>query len=228
MAPLEIKSKYTRQSPKSDLSLTGFTLIELLIALSIFAVVAVTLYSTFLAGISIWKRSGDKSGIYQDIRGVFVDMARDLKNMLYFTKDKESAYVFKGEPKKVVFMTLGEYSSEKMEAGKEIIRISYFFDDAKGELIKESADISVGFDTDKAEKEALLKNVLDFKFEYCYYSGDEEEPYLWQEEWKDEDERIPRGVRITAFLKGVKAGEGTSKVRRVIFIPTGVLGKKEL
>src|SRR3972149_5589222 len=102
----------------------SFTFIELLIALSIFAVVAVTLYSTFFAGISVWKRSGDSSGIYQDIRIVFDDMARDLKNMIYFTKEKESAYAFTGMPQQIAFMTLAEYASEKMTAGKELVKIS--------------------------------------------------------------------------------------------------------
>ena len=216
----------------------GFTLIELLIALSIFAVIAVTMYSTFFAGISVWKRSGDNSGIYQDIRVSFDDIARDLKNMIYFTKDEESAYAFVGMPQKVIFMTLDEYATESMEAGKEVVKVSYSFDDAKGELIKERSDISAGFDIEKAVKETLLKNVEDFKFEYCYHSGDEEEPYLWQEEWKDEEERIPRGVRVTAFFsakggsasggKGAKSGIDASKTRRVIFIPTGILGEKEL
>src|SRR3989338_7576018 len=139
----------------------GFTIIELLIALSIFAVIAVTLYSTFFAGISVWKRSEDKSGTYQDIRVVFDDIARDLKNMVYFTKEKESAYVFVGMPKKVIFMTLEEYATESMESGKEVARVSYSFDDTKGELIGERAGILVGFDTEKAEDEPLLKDVED-------------------------------------------------------------------
>src|SRR3989338_1610057 len=134
------------------------------------------MYSTFFAGISVWKRSGDNSGIYQDIRVSFDDIARDLKNMIYFTKDEESAYAFVGMPQKVIFMTLDEYATESMEAGKEVVKVSYSFDDAKGELIKERSDISAGFDIEKAVKETLLKNVEDFKFEYCYYSGDEEEP----------------------------------------------------
>lgn len=206
----------------------GFTLIELLIALSIFAVLAVTLYSTFFAGVSVWRRSGDNSGAYQEIRVVFDDIARDLKNMIYFTKDEESSYVFVGAPQKVIFMMLGEYATESMKAGRELVKISYFFDDAKGELVRAEAGISLGFDIEKAEREVLLGKLEDFKFEYCYNSGDDEEPYLWQEEWQDEDGKTPRGIRITAFLKNAPAGEKAAKVSRVIFIPTGVLGKKEL
>ena len=68
----------------------GFTIIELLIALSIFAVIAVTLYSTFFAGISVWKRSGDKSGTYQDIRVVFGGMGRRaLKKIFFFLEEGE-------------------------------------------------------------------------------------------------------------------------------------------
>lgn len=206
----------------------GFTLIELLIAFSIFAVIAVTLYSTFFAGISVWKRSGESSDIYQDIRIALDDIARDLKNMLYFTKDKESSYIFSGTAEETVFMTLAEGASEEMTAEKEIVKTSYSFDAAKGELVREAAGIALGFDTDRAEKEVLLKGVQDFGFEYCYDSGDDDEPYLWQAEWKDDDMKTPRGVRVTIFLKGGKGARDAAKISRVIFIPTGVLGKKEL
>ncbi|MDD5680592.1 MAG: prepilin-type N-terminal cleavage/methylation domain-containing protein [Candidatus Omnitrophica bacterium] len=206
----------------------AFTFIELLIALSIFAVVAVTLYSTFFAGLSVWKRSGDGSDVYQDIRTVFDDMARDFRNMIYFTKDKESMYIFSGMPKEIILMTLEEGASEKMEPYREVVKVTYSFDDTKGELIRQRAALAFGFDLKKAEKEVLLKDLGDFKFEYCYYSGDEDEPYLWQEEWKDEDEKTPRGIRITAVLKNGKGGEEMSKITRVIFIPTGILGKKEI
>jgi len=206
----------------------GFTVIELLIALSIFAVIAVTLYSTFFAGISTWKRSGDNTGIYQDIRVAFDDIARDLKNMIYFTKDDESAYIFSGTSEQVIFMTLEESISEKTEPQRELVRIAYSFDNAKGDIVRETAGILLGFDTKKAEKEILLKNVEDFKIEYCYFSGDEDDPYLWQEEWKDEEVKTPRGIRITASLKGSKSSREASKITRIVFIPTGVLGKKEL
>ena len=206
----------------------AFTVIELLIALSIFSVIAITLYSTFFAGISTWKRSGDNTGIYQNIRVTFDDIARDLKNMIYFTKDDESAYIFSGTSEQVIFMTLEEGISEKTEPQRELVRIAYSFDNAKGDIVREIAGISLGFDTRKAEKEILLKNVEDFKVEYCYFSGDEDDPYLWQEEWSDEEVKTPRGVKITASLKGGKGSKETSKITRIVFISTGVLGEKEL
>ena len=38
-------------------SLTGFTFIELIIAVTIFAIIAVSIYSTFNAGISVWLKT---------------------------------------------------------------------------------------------------------------------------------------------------------------------------
>jgi type II secretion system protein J len=206
----------------------SFTLIELLIALSIFAVIAVTLYSTFFAGISVWRRSGEGSDAYQDMRTAFDDIARDLKNMAYFTKNKDSIYAFSGLSKEIILMTLEEGATEKMEPSREVVKVSYLFDEAKGELNRRAAGIASGFDLKKAGVETLLKGVADLKFEYCYDSGDEDEPYLWQEEWKDENAKTPRGVRITASIKSGKMAKEMPKVTRVVFIPTGVLGKKEL
>lgn len=214
---------------KRGLFLTGFTIIELLIALSIFAVIAVTLSSAFFAGLSVWKRSsGAKSDVYQDIGIVFDEMASELRNMVYFTKDEESLYAFSGTPDSITFMTLEEYSSEKMEPGREIVKVQYSFDDTKGGIIRRSAGFLTGFNIDSSEKEVLLKDVDDFKVEYCYDSGDEDEPYLWKGEWRDSDLRTPRGIRMTAFIKGRSSAGKISGITRIVFISTGILGKKEI
>jgi len=205
----------------------GFTFIELLIAVSIFAVAAIALYSTFFAGISVWRRSGKSGDIYQDIRFVVEDMTKDFKNTIYYTKEKESIFRFSGTAEEVAFVTLEGLFLEKDVSRKELVKVAYRFDDGRGELIMARADKSIGFDIKKAKEEILLKDVEDFKFEYCYDSGDEDKPYLWKEEWKDENLRIPRGIRVSFRIKAEKEKEPL-KFTKTIFIPIGVLGEKEV
>lgn len=206
----------------------SFTLIELLIALSIFAVVAIALYSTFSAGIAVWRRSSEGRDAYQNVKFIFDDITKDLKNALYLGKNEESMYAFSGASSEIIFMTLEDTSSEEEGPQKEIVKLAYKYDGEQSELIRLRADISTGFDIKRGEKEILFKNIEEFKFEYCYDSGDEDNPYLWKDEWENEDIRIPRGVRITVLTKVGKTEKKTSKFIKTVFIPTGILGEKEL
>jgi len=205
----------------------GFTLIELFIAISIFSVVAIALYSTFFAGISVWKRSGESENIYQSVKFLLDDMAKDLKNVIYYTKDAESIFGFLGKNDEIVFITLEDTSQAGDTPQKELVKVVYRFDGEQDELIRIKAEKSSGFSAEKAEKEVLLKGIKDFKFEYCYDSGDEDEPYLWKEEWEDEDSRIPRGVRVSFLIKTEKEKKEL-KFTKTMFVPIGVLGEEEV
>ena len=65
-----------------------------------------------------------------------------------------------------------------------------------------------------------------FTFEYCYDSGDEDEPYEWEDEWDDEKLRVPRGVKVAAAIKNEATGKNALKFTEIIFAPTGVLGEE--
>ena len=206
----------------------GFTFIELLIAVSIFAVVAIALYSTFFAGISVWKRSGEDGNIYQDARFVFDDITKDLKNSLYGGEDEKSAFAFSGNAQEIIFITLEPLFFEEDISRKELVKVAYSVDGEEGQLIRRMAGKSLGFDIEKAEKEILLKDVEEFTFMYCYDSGDEDEPYIWKEEWDDEKMRVPRGVKVSFSIKAEEGKKKAPEFSKIIFVPTGVLGEKEL
>jgi type II secretion system protein J len=215
---------------------SGFTLIELFIAISIFAVVAIALYSTFFAGISVWRRSGKGGDIYHNIRIVFDDMTKELRNTINMyanvediktiEEEGESSYAFSGGPDEIAFITLeGPFLEDDIHQ-KELVKVIYRFDRTAGELIRVIADKPIGFDIEKGKKEVILSNVENFKFEYCYGLDDEFEPYLWKEEWEDEEMRIPRGVRVTFNIKTERIKKPL-EFSKTIFVPTGVLGEEE-
>ena len=210
---------------------TGFTLIELLIAISIFAVVAIALYSTFFAGIAVWRRSSEGGNIYQDIRLIFADMTKDLRNIIYMYNEKkeESMYTFSGVSEEVVFVTLEASPFEEDISRKELVKVVYRFDKDVSALIRIRADKSIGFDIEKAEKEVLLKGIEEFKFEYCYDSDDEFDPYLWKEEWegKEFDFKPPQGIRVTFLVKAERKRKPL-KFSKTIFVPIGVFEKEPI
>ncbi len=206
----------------------GFTFIELLIAVSIFTVVAIALYSTFFAGISVWKRSIEGGNIYQDLRFAFDDITRDLRNTVCCSKDEESIFAFSGTAGEIIFITLESAFSEEDIMRRELVKTAYRFDEEASGIIRIEAGKSLGFDIEKGEKEVLLNNVEEFTFEYCYATGDDDDPYEWKEEWVDEKMRVPRGVKVTFLIKAEKGEKETLKFTKIMFIPIGVLGEKEI
>jgi len=206
----------------------AFTLIELLIAVSIFAVVAVALYSTFYAGVSIWRRSSEGGDIHQQIKYALDDVTRELRNAVYITSDEESIYVFSARYDEISFVSSeGSYTEGDAMPLRELVKIKYEFDDKEGQLIRMRAGKPLGFDIEKAEKEVVLGGIEGFKLNYCHSSGEKFEPYLWEEEWEDGESRIPRGVRL---IMTVRAGESREPIEltKTIFIPTGILGEKKV
>ena len=60
----------------------GFTLLELLVAVTIFSIVAVALYSSFYAGIRILRRTQEAIKLHQNLRLVTEELSLDLRNSL--------------------------------------------------------------------------------------------------------------------------------------------------
>lgn len=192
---------------------SAFTFIELLIAITIFSIIAVSVYSVFNAGIRIWLRTNPIVEDNQAMRIYFNMASLDLKNAVTYTNTGTN---FEGEPKRISFMALIDTADDKTPLHTELSRVVYCFDkDAKAikRLVAAKED---GLDEAYAKGQELLRGAKeeDFGFEYCYkepYPG-AEFAYKWKDTWQDEA-KIPRGVRI-------KLGE----FKKVIFIPTGELG----
>src|SRR5437899_12332328 len=79
----------------------GFTLIELLVSLTIFAVIAVAVYSAFAGGVGAWRRAQEFSSTYQTARLVLDDLANELKNAVVV-----SGTAFVGEAQGRPFLTV--------------------------------------------------------------------------------------------------------------------------
>lgn len=191
----------------------AFTFIELLIAVTIFSIIAVSVYSVFNAGIRVWLRTNPIVEGNQAMRILFNTASLDLKNAVAYTNTGTN---FKGEPKKISFMTLIDVAGDKTPLHTELARVVYCFDKDTKAIKRLVAAKDEGLDETKARGQEFLRDTKeeDLGFEYCYeetYSGTEF-AYKWKDTWQDEA-KIPRGVRI-------KLGE----FRKAIFIPTGELG----
>ena len=215
----------------------AFTFIELIIAVTIFAIIAVSIYSTFNAGIRMWLATSPMIEADQGMRIFFNTSSLELKNVVaYYPKltsatssfaptsfssfGTEEPLNFEGEPDRISFMTIVNVSGPDGRTRGEIVRIAYIYDKTNKTVKRFIATKSEGFDEAKATSIEMLNNIeeKDFGFEYCYKSmiSNSDYEYEWRDAWEGKNvQKIPRGVRI-------KAGE----YKKTVFIPTGVLGEE--
>ena len=181
----------------------GFTLVELLIAVGIFGVVAISIYSSFGAAIKVWRHGEEIIESNQNLRLGLNEMSKDLKNIIFF-----DSIEFEAQGGSVTFPSL---------SGDDIIKISYNLDGDKGVLIKATAGRKDGFDLEAGVTEELISTVKAISFSFPYEGLEE---YECRSEW-DSELGIPRGIKIKVDLED---GKG---IMKTVFIPMGVLGANE-
>jgi prepilin-type N-terminal cleavage/methylation domain-containing protein len=211
----------------------AFTFIELIIAVTIFAIIAVSIYSTFSAGIKIWLRTSPMIEENQARRVFFNTIALDLKNAVAyydvssvlskpgFGQEYEGKINFTGMPDKISFMTIISISDPDAGLREELARVTYFYDSETKTIKRLVATRLEGLNESSAKPTDMLANVgkKDFGFEYCYKNIISNSDYEceWKDAWEDKNVlKIPRGIRI-------KLGEA----RKLVFIPSGSLGEEK-
>lgn len=211
----------------------GFTFIELIIAITIFSIIAVSIYSVFRAGVRLWSRTNPIIQANQSTRYFFNTISTDLKNSVSynaisqgpktFGSSEEGSANFEGEEQKISFMTLVDVSAGSALPHTELARVIYSFDKSKKTVKRAVATKAEGLSEPLAKVADILNDIddKDFGFEYCYkvaFSPTEYD-YEWKDTWSDEDRdkgKIPRGVKVKAGVYD-----------KTIFIPTGRLGGKD-
>lgn len=199
----------------------GFTFIEMIVAVTIFAIIAVSIYSTFRAGVRLWSGVSPIINDKQSLRFFFNTISRDLKSSLAYSKEGVN---FEGENKKMSFITVIETSGQGPASTRmELARVIYKLDGASGSVKRGVATKLEGLSEDYAKFSNILNGIddKDSGFEYCYKIGSSptEYEYGWKDEWDEKDRdsgKIPRGIRINIGDKS-----------KVIFVPTGRLGGED-
>jgi len=182
----------------------GFTLIELLITVSIFSVIALSLYSVFNTGLFSYRRIKESLSVHQAARKIFSRISLDLKNSFAFS-DVEARFVGKGN--EIAFLSLvgGSFSSVsyRLEQGK-LLRLCK----------KDSESLN------SIQPRIIAKQITDLNFSYAFLTGDERF-YDWKDDWGEEErDKIPLAVKIKLILKE-KLPKETRDVEfeKVVFLP---------
>jgi type II secretion system protein J len=209
----------------------GFTLLELLIAVSIFSVIAVALYSSFSAGIRIMRRSEAAMEFHQGLRLALSEVSLDLRNSLPAEihrgaeegvpgEEEEPVYYFLGDAKSFRFVTVRDIY-ERGRLRREICNVRYYLSGGGGgTFMRQTTYQGKGYSDGSAREDELAGGVDDIEMLYSYEPEDEDSPPVWLNYW-EEEEKIPLGVRIS--LKIREAGS-IGELVKTVYIETGELG----
>lgn len=165
---------------------SSLTLIELLVALSIFSLVSMGVYSVFSTAVNTHKRLREYTKLYPQIRITLEEISHDLKNAFSYSKKKS---YFQGEEKNISFMSLSSVWN-KMERKNTICYITYTFENHALKRLKALGRQSLSPKV-LGPSEVLIENINDINF---YYGKREEENYSWQRQWAENF--LPSAVMI--------------------------------
>ena len=183
----------------------AFTLIELLITVSITAMVALAVFSTFAAGFKTYAKVKDYNTLQTDVLLASQKLENDLRNTFGF-----SGIGFAGERKKISFAGMVNRNSS-------LGRISYLFDiGSGGALIKTEQPYSTALLENKPEETVskALAAVKDVDFSY-YYFDPATHKYDYKYSWS-EAEGIPMAVKIKIIYQSENKD---LQLEKNVFIP---------
>lgn len=192
-------------------TLKGFTFLELLIAVTIFSIVAVAVYSSFNVGIRAWRKTEESYKVRQETRHALDKLGRDLRCAVNFTRkgpDGSPVASFGGSSAEVSFW-------RALKGG--VFKITYLLDKKALYYILQTYKEATGGES--GSRSLLASGVSDFKLRYAYRDGDK---IVWQDDWESKDSDIPTGVKASLFY-GADNGGQPVEFADTILIPTGIL-----
>ncbi len=207
---------------KKHIANKGFTFVELMIAITIFSIIAISIYSAFGTGIRVWRQGENSIAFNQDLRLALEDLAVELKNAINYSQD-DPLLGFNGLEKEIRFLTL-----LNQEGGRKLCVVSYFINEEKGGILsfkRAQADQLAGFEIDKSKGEIVISNISDVSFSYAYDTKDEANPYEWLGVWEN-SKIVPRGIKVFFKIKNPDNKASEEVYTKMIFIPSGTLGEK--
>jgi prepilin-type N-terminal cleavage/methylation domain-containing protein len=170
----------------------AFTLVELLIAVSIFSVVSIAIYSVFSSGTAILRRVKNIDLAQQKILLKTESLARQLRQQPACRKQ-----LFLGAETKISFPSnVDSFPS----------RVTYYFDedlsclmrviDRLDKIITPEGKLDSQL---KAKPSVFLNKVKEVKLSYLYLDTKKNE-YNWADEWKEN--YLPVAVRFMINVEG--------------------------
>ena len=172
---------------KSSSNRLAFSLVELLIAVLIFSVVIIAIYSTFSGGISLFRKIINVDISRQKVLLKIERFAREVRQQIPCR-----SFLFFGSKVRLSFSGLSDFLPS---------RITYYYDNQANALYRVieplseittntgSIDLKVKADSSRV----FLKNIKEVNFSYLFLDLKSND-YIWVEEWPFD--YLPIAVKI--------------------------------
>ncbi len=196
---------------------SGFTLLEMLIAVSIFAMIATVIFSSFNVGIGAWERGERDSALYQKLRATADLLHREITSAHpYFITpgelDTHKKYmIFFGASDSLQFVSQSDL--HKRTGGLSLLEL--WVDEDRGLMIGEEAALISSYSEledinlrDEDRSHVLCPEVKKVVFRYFEREKPDEEGE-WVDRWdpRDKSFRLPVAVEVVMMLRDVRENE---------------------
>ena len=189
----------------------GFTLIEMILAVSIFSMVVVIIFSSFRIGLGSWEKGEKDIEFFQTVRSsadlLYREIGSTFPYRLYPGKlDKHKQfYAFFGQPDSLKFVSYA--SMNKRESGLSLLEI--WIDEENGLMLGEDAalvsNMSALNDIDLRDADravVICPEVKKINFRY-FDRKRREEDGEWSDRWNPQDKIERKKPRLPLFVEVV-------------------------
>lgn len=244
--------RHTAISSQRSASPRGFTLVEILLGISIFSLIALTVFNVLNNGIRISRQSGGADDTDRQFLFMFELLERELQNIVPydFSGISETQRAFVGDSASMMFITI---------TGGELKAVRYFLEDAPAgtqhqEIIGKvhSGNVSV---TESSSALLMTKNLIREEMPMAEFLADDfvfneshsraqilassVEPAGFKIEYGSEnregglsfgiyppEKEIPQIVRVSLKIRTADQNAGAVELSRKILIPIGFIEKE--
>jgi prepilin-type N-terminal cleavage/methylation domain-containing protein len=187
----------------------GVTLVEILMALVLFSLIGIKIFSIFSQGVTLWKREKEMYALHQKSRLFLELIAGELRNTVSF-----QPLDFEGKKNSISFLLF----SNRYNTGN-LCKINYYFDSQEQCLRRSYQTFSEIHLGKKGKDEKLTAGVEDFNISYAY--SKEQDDFDWKDYWESKKD-LPIGIKI--HLKLINKYGKSEKYSKTIYMPIGKLG----
>lgn len=200
--------KKSRINYSSSVRQEGFTLLEVLVAIAIFAVIIVTLFSSYTGSLRLMKAAEPQADLYRQARVTLSRIADDLESAYYINGEDD---LFAGvnevvDLRDADFLTFKSrahisFTIESSPVGVTVI--SYYVEEADDGLILFRSDTPVYAKQpdEKSQGIILCDRMAGINFQYFDAEGDSYDEWSLTDEARDG--KLPSRVSIQLLLNGI-------------------------
>ena len=186
----------------------GYTFVELLVSSIIFAVLAVSVFSAFYAGIFGNRNISESVKIYQSAAQVLEWMNSDLRNSIVYSKGMAG---FEGDSSSMRFLFIADTFRESV-LQRDFAAVSYKFEGNR--LMRQCRLNAAALNTESGSGfEEMSAGVKEVVFRYGKMAGAGLN-LEWQPDWND-PAVLPAAVNIRLVLEGKNSAE----FERTVYLP---------